>query len=152
MELSDAAFFAILSKPKHINGDILWEPHATHPEAFEFEVKIDLPEEMVLSVCGYHNPSVPKLNYSLILPGTGRIYALNMGHGHKNPSGNLIGARHKHRWSELRQDASDAYVPDDITAEPSEPEAVWKQFCDEARIIHSGEMLPPSPAYREVPK
>ena len=152
MEFSDAAFFAILSEPKKINGDILWEPHSTHPEAFEFEVKISLSPGLDIIVYGYHNPSVPKLNYSLILPDAGRIYALNMGHGHKNPSGNPIGTMHKHRWSEVRQDAKDAYVPDDITAQPSEPEAVWKQFCDEARIIHIGEMLPPIPAYREVPK
>lgn len=37
----------------------------------------------------------------------------------------------------------EAYVPADITAPVTDPVAVWKQFCQEAKIQHEGKMLQP---------
>jgi hypothetical protein len=36
-------------------------------------------------------------------------------------------------------------VPPDITAPATEPEKVWEEFCQEARINHNGTMVPPAP-------
>ena len=66
------------------------------------------------------------------------------GQDHRNPDGNLIGEKHKHRWSDAHRDKQ-AYVPPDITAPPSDPVLVWSQFCLECRIEHEGTLAPPPP-------
>jgi len=42
-----------------------------------------------------------------------------------NPSCTNIGEKHKHRWREPVRD-KEAYAPDDITAPPTDPVAVWQ--------------------------
>lgn len=74
-----------------------------------------------------------KLSYTLIHRSLGRIYALDMGKEHRNPLRSKVGRIHKHHWKELLGD-KEAYIPEDITAPLTDPVAVWKQFCTEARI------------------
>lgn len=143
MTLSSKDFTSILANIKRINTDILWEQSVTHPDALNFVVQVEAEAKLGLTLHGYYNPKLQKLSYVLVLDGIGRIYGLDIGQGHKNPDGILIGAKHKHRWSAVYRNAKDAYVPADITASPSDPIAVWKQFCEEARIIHSGIMFTP---------
>jgi hypothetical protein len=72
----------------------------------------------------------------------GRIYALDLGKDHRNPDGELVGEKHKHRFTEQFRDKW-AYVPDDITFPAVDPVGVWKQFCTEARLRHVGTLQPP---------
>lgn len=75
----------------------------------------------------------------------GRIYALDIGKDHHNPTCEQVGEQHKHRWTEQFKD-KEAYGPKDITEPATNPVAVWKQFCQEARIIHEGILTEPRPA------
>ena len=77
----------------------------------------------------------------------GRIYGLDLGKDHHNPQCNQVGEKHKHKWTEQFRDKQ-AYVPDDITEAASDPQAVWKQFCGEARLSHNG-TLPAPPLQQE---
>lgn len=88
-------------------------------------------------VHGHYNVTSGKLSYAIILKATGRIYALDLGRAHHQ-----VGEKHKHRWSQRCRDRI-VYVPDDITAGISDPVAVWRQFCAEARIRHDGYMEQP---------
>lgn len=83
------------------------------------------------------------LTYALIYDRSRRIYGLDLGNEHRDPSGKIVGETHKHLWSEHRGDDKETYVPQDITAPASDPVAVWQQFCNEARIDHIGVMNPP---------
>jgi hypothetical protein len=53
----------------------------------------------------------------------------------------MVGEKHKHTWDERLRD-KEAYVPDDITADVSDPLTVWAQFCVEGKIVHRGVMQP----------
>jgi hypothetical protein len=44
----------------------------------------------------------------------------------------------------------EAYAPEDITAPPTDPVAVWRQFFGEAKIQHDGVMHPPPPIQMEL--
>ena len=66
----------------------------------------------------------------------------DLGKDHHNPQCEQVGEKHKHQWSERYAD-KEAYVPDDVNAPVSDPVAVWKEFCAEARIQHDGRMQPP---------
>lgn len=78
----------------------------------------------------------------IIHRGVGRIYGLDMGKDHHNPSCQHVGDKHKHRWDERLRD-KDAYIPQDIRAAVTDPLGVWRQFCREARIAHQGKMRSP---------
>ena len=92
-------------------------------------------------VQGYCNMNAGKLTFTLIQPAVGRIYGLDLGANHHNSGRIPVGKKHKHSWSEQHQD-KEAYVPDDITSDASDPIAVWREFCAEARIRHDGVMMP----------
>ncbi len=66
-----------------------------------------------------------------------------------NPTCTNTGEKHKHRWRKPVRD-KEAYVPDDITAPPTDPVSVWRQFCAEAKINHDGVMHPPPPVQMEL--
>ena len=89
------------------------------------------------------------LTYALILKTTGRVYGLDLGKDHHNPTCEQVGEKHKHRWSErygrVQGGGGDkeACVPDDVNAPVSDPVAVWSEFCAEARIRHDGRMRRP---------
>ncbi len=107
-----------------------------------FRVEIRSESGYPLFIAGRYNPVAGKLSYSLILRGTGRIYGLDLGVGHRNPDGELVGEIHKNYWTPGYRD-SWAFVPEDITETWDRPVEVWRQFCDEARIRHLGRLNSP---------
>ena len=125
MPLSDAEFDAILTDcTKLIEGDIVWQEDEDHSPSLEFKVEIATAGGWPLFMKGTYNPLVPAISYALISKTSGRIYALDLGKGHKNPDGGRVGDTHKHRWSEEFKD-KDAYEPGDITATPDNPIQAW---------------------------
>ena len=145
MPLSDAEFEAILANnTKSIEGDIVWQEDEDHSPSVEFKVQVETDRGYPLFMKGTFNPLIPAISYALISKTSGRIYALDLGKGHKNPDGTRVGDTHKHRWSEAFKDKQ-AYEPSDITASADDPVQVWQQFCLEATIQHNGHMLPPPP-------
>jgi len=145
MSLTSAEFEAILADDeKSIIGDIQWSEDEDHSPCMVFRAQISNESGWPLFVNGSYNPLIPRTSFHLIHRQCGRVYGLDHGQDHRNPDGNLIGEKHKHRWSEIHRD-KEAYVPPDITALPSEPALVWTQFCSEARIRHTGTLAPPPP-------
>ncbi|MBS9393764.1 MAG: hypothetical protein HEQ29_11630 [Dolichospermum sp. LBC05a] len=129
---------------KQIDGNILWIEDEDHSPAVEFRVELTSNPDYPIFVKGSYNPLIKKLTYALIHRAAGRIYALDLGQDHKNPDGNLVGEKHKHRWREPYRD-KEAYVPEDITALVTDPVKVWQQFCLESKIKHNGIMQDPPP-------
>lgn len=127
---------------KRIEGDVDWREDADHSPAREFRVEVRSDTGWPLVVAGRFNPFAGTLSYVLIHRGAGRIYGLDLGADHHNPTCQRVGEKHKHRWREAFRD-KEAYIPDDITAEWSQPRDVWQQFCREANIEHRGQMRPP---------
>lgn len=134
---------------KKIIGDISWSEDEDHSPAIEFRVEIQSEAGYPIFIKGSHNPLVGTLSYNIIHRGSGRIYGLDLGKDHHNPSCTYVGDRHKHRWNESLRD-KEAYVPDDINDEVSDPVSVWKQFCIEAKIYHEGVLHSPSPGRIEI--
>lgn len=128
---------------KRIDGHIDWCEDADHSPAREFRVELQSDAGWPLVVVGRFNPYAGTLSYVLIHRGAGRIYGLDLGADHHNPTCQRVGERHKHRWNEAFRD-KEAYVPADITAEWNKPLDVWEQFCREAKIEHRGQMRPPA--------
>ncbi|MDA8377977.1 MAG: hypothetical protein M0Z50_13150 [Planctomycetia bacterium] len=129
-------------KSKYIDGDITWLEDEDHSPSVEFRAEVKSEAGWPLFIRGSYNPLIPALSYVLILKTAGRIYGLDMGKDHHNPECTQVGEKHKHRWTEQFRD-KEAYVPEDITASTSAPDAVWKQFCDEANLVHKGVMTAP---------
>lgn len=145
MTLTNAEFETILADTsKKIDGDINWQADEDHSPCVEFRVEVVSAAGWPLFVRGSYNPLIGALSYALILKTAGRVYALDLGKDHHNPQCDRVGEKHKHRWTERFRD-KEAYVPADITADATEPVAVWQQFCQEARIIHMGQLhsVPP---------
>jgi hypothetical protein len=94
-------------------------------------------------------PPAKALSFALIHRAVGRIYALDLGKDHHNPTCTNVGEKHKHRYTELYRD-KEAHVPPDVTASVDDPVAVWKQFCVEAGIRHSGALHAPPPVQEEL--
>ncbi len=133
---------------KKINGNIIWTEDQDHSPTLEFQVEVESEAKHPIYLKGSYNPSIQALSYTLIHRSFGRIYSLDMGKDHKNPSGAYVGDVHKHRWNMQLQGSKkdrEAYVPTDITALVTEPLSVWKQFCVEANITHNGIMFTPPP-------
>jgi hypothetical protein len=141
--LNQTEFEALLGDmTKRIEGDISWREDPDHSPAVEFRVEVRSAGGYPLLLRGSYNPLARSLSYTVIHRAAGRIYALDMGKDHRNPSGELVGEKHKHRWTEKYRDKV-AYVPEDITAPLTEPLRVWHQFCVEAKITHQGKMHEP---------
>lgn len=143
MPLTDTEFASILEdESKRIRGNITWKEDEDHSPALEFRVDVESTNGWPLLLKGRYNPAAGTLTYALILKTTGRVYGLDMGKDHHNPTCEQVGEKHKHRWSERYGD-KEAYVPDDVNAPVSDPVAVWREFCAEARIRHDGTMRRP---------
>jgi hypothetical protein len=141
--ISQQEFDAILADTsKRIAGDIEWREDADHSPAREFRVELRSDPGWPIVVVGRFNPYAGTLSYALIHRGAGRIYALDLGADHHNPTCQRLGEKHKHRWTEAFRD-KEAYVPADITATWDNPVEVWRQFCAEVGIVHDGQMQPP---------
>lgn len=142
--LTAQKFEAFLSDDgKRIVGDIAWERAPGGHPAMEFRREIVATSGYAVLVHGWYNSSNDKLSYTLYHKEDGRLYALDLGGGpHRNPTGERVDDKHKHRWTPATTDKA-AYVPDDITEPWHRPVAVWRQFCAEAGIFHEGTMSPP---------
>jgi len=150
MTLSNTEFDTLLNDPsKWIEGDIAWQEDEDHSPCVEIRAEVHSDSGWPLFVRGSYNPLIPALSYMLILKTAGRIYGLDLGKDHHNPQCEQVGDKHKHRWTEQFRD-KEAYVPDDISAPPTDPVAVWAQFCTEAKIEHRGQLLAPPPQTGEL--
>jgi len=148
--MNQADFERLLNDPtKRLPGDITWAGGEAHSPTVEFRVEVQSDVGYPIFVKGSYNALAGALSYTLVHRGSGRIYALDLGKDHHNPSCTNIGEKHKHRWREPVRD-KEAYAPDDITAPPTDPVAVWQQFCGEAKIQHEGIMHPPPPVQMEL--
>jgi len=132
----------IADAAKRIVSDISWGEDEDHSPAVEFRAEVASDAGYPIFVRGSYNAAALTLTYALIHRGSGRIYALDLGKDHHNPDCPYVGEKHKHRWNDVLRD-KEAYVPADITAPVTDPVAVWKQFCQEAKIQHEGKMLQP---------
>jgi hypothetical protein len=143
--VTELEFAAILNdRSKTSDGDIDWRTDEDHSPAVEFRVDVNSVSGWPLVVCGSLNGLAQALTYAVIHRGAGRIYALDLGKDHRNPTGELVGEKHKHRWTEQFRDKH-AYIPPDITASVESPVDVWVQFCAEAGIRHNGTLRQPPP-------
>jgi hypothetical protein len=132
----------IADKSKVIIGDISWSDDEDHSPSVEFRAEVGSEAGYPLFVRGSYNPLAQTLSYVIIHRGVGRIYGLDMGKDHHNPSCQYVGEKHKHRWDERLRD-KEAYVPEEITAAVTDPVMAWRQFYAEAHITHEGKMLRP---------
>lgn len=150
MTLTNTEFESILNDAsKRIDVDIIWLEDEDHSPSVEFRVEVASEAGWPLFVRGSYNSLIPALSYVLILKTEGRVYALDLGKDHHNPQCDQVGEKHKHTWTEQFRD-KEAYVPDDITAEATDPVSVWQQFCVEAHLTHTGSMMVPQPPAGEL--
>lgn len=144
--MKQSEFDALINDPsKTIEGDIMWSEDEDHSPTLEFRVDLASEPGYPIFVRGSYNLEAKALTYAVIHKSYGRIYGLDLGKDHHNPSCEYIGEKHKHRWDEKLRDKQ-AYIPDDISAPVDEPLTVWKQFCLEAKIIHNGIIHQPPPS------
>jgi hypothetical protein len=66
----------------------------------EFRAEVTSNVGWPLFVRGSYNPLARELTYVLILKTTGRIYGLDLGKDHHNPTCQQVGEKHKHHWRE----------------------------------------------------
>lgn len=150
MTISQQEFEIILAdETKEIAQDLVWKYDEDHSPAREFKAIVTSEVDYPLFIIGRYNSFAGTLSYSLIHRGAGRIYALDLGADHHNPACNRVGEKHKHHWTEGFCDKQ-AYVPEDITEPWDRPTEVWRQFCAEARMRHTGKMYPLA-CQRELP-
>ena len=143
MDFTETDLTVILEdSSKTIIEDIQSKDDEDHSPAVEFRAEIQSESGYPLFVRGSFNPLAQTLTFAIIHARSRRIYALDLGKDHHNPSCNNVGEKHKHRWSDTYKD-QDAYVPDDITEAVMNPVGVWHQFCAEANIRHTGKMYDP---------
>jgi hypothetical protein len=148
--MTQAEFEALLAdNTKRIEEDISWQEDEDHSPGVEFRAQVDSDPGFPLFIKGWYNREAVTLSYALIHRGVGRIYGLDLGKDHHNPSCVYVGERHKHSWTELVKD-KDAYVATDITVPVTDPIEVWRQFCQEANINHTGVMHSPPPRNMEM--
>ena len=141
----DSEFEVIINdRTKEITGDITWIEDQDHSPTLEFRAEVISILEYPSFIRGSYNGLANTLSFSLIHKGYGRIYALDIGKDHHNPTCQNVGELHKHRWTQTYRD-KEAYIPTDITATVNRPVEVWRQFCLEARINHNGAMHDPPP-------
>ena len=144
MAINQGDFEDILADDsKEISGDISWRDDLGHSESQEFRAEVRSESGHSMFIHGRYTPLASKLSYTLVHKGEGRIYGLDLGANHRNPDRVLVGRKHKHRWRE-GEGAKWAYVPEDITEPWCHPVEVWRQFCDEANLRHSGIMDQPA--------
>lgn len=151
MPLTQTEFEAILADDtKRIGGNLRWRNDEDHSPAVEFRVEVESESGYPLFAVGRLNRAAGTLSYVLIHRTAGRIYALDLGADHHNPTCETVGEKHKHRWTQQYRDKC-AYVPDDITAGVTEPVEVWRQFCSEAGVAHDGCLFEPPAIQGELP-
>lgn len=101
MSLTQNEFEAILADDtKRVVGDISWVEDEDHSPSVEFRAEVLSDAGYPLFVRGSYNALAQSLTFCLIHRGAGRIYGLDLGKDHHNPSCENVGRRHKHRWKE----------------------------------------------------
>lgn len=151
MPITQTEFDTIMAdQTKRVTGDLQWREDDDHSPAVEFGAEVESDAGYPLYIKGRLNQRAGKLSYTLLHRATGRIYALDLGADHHNPTCQRVGETHKHSWSDKYADKH-AYVPADITADIDDHGAVWRQFCAEAGIVHHGILHQPSPMQDELP-
>lgn len=141
--MEQAEFEAMMADAdKIIVGDVDWREDEDHSPACEFRVEITSSAGYPLFINGRYNPLAETLSYTMIHRTAGRVYGLDLGADHHNPTCERVGEKHKHRWTPQFRDKN-AYVPGDISALVTDPVTVWQQFCAEANIDHRGVLHPP---------
>ena len=146
--MTDEEWAALIAdESKSITGNIQWEADEDHSPGVEFRVEIESDAGYPLFAKGSYNRLAQTLSYVLIYRGVGRIYALDLGRDHHNPTCTHTGDKRKHTWSAQFRD-KDAYVPADITTDAGNPVLAWNQFCLEAKIKHDGTLSLPPPVQR----
>ncbi|HPB51570.1 MAG TPA: hypothetical protein PLZ31_10145, partial [Myxococcota bacterium] len=101
MGLSNSEFETILADTtKQIDGDIDWQEDEDHSPALEFRTDVRSDAGWPLFVRGSFNSLAGTLTFALILKTDGRMYGLDLGKDHHNPTCQMVGDPHKHRWSE----------------------------------------------------
>jgi hypothetical protein len=149
MALTRSEFEALMDDgSKTVRGDLAWEQDEDHSPSWEFRAEVQSTQGYPLFVRGSFNPLAQSLSYVLILKTVGRVYGLCLGKDHHNPKCDRTGEKHKHRWTEAYRD-KEAYVPNEITAPAINPVEAWRQFCQEARIVHEGRLAEPPPTQGE---
>ncbi len=150
MPITQTEFEALIAdETKRIDGDLRWTEDEDHSPAYQFRAHVRSDAGYPLFVNGRYNALAGTLSFTLVHRSTGRVYGLDLGADHHNPTCQRVGEKHKHRWTDQFADKW-AYVPDDITAPPEEPVAVWQQFCLEARIAHHGTLDRPPAVQQEL--
>jgi len=150
MPLTNTEFETILNDTsKRIDGNLIWQEDEDHSPSVEFRAEVQSDSGWPLFVRGSYNPLIPALSYVLILKTVGRVYGLDLGKAHHNPQCDQVGEKHKHRWTEQFRD-KEAHVPGDIKAQASNPVDVWREFCAESKLTHSGTLAPPPPLQKEL--
>ncbi len=150
MPLTNVEFEAILADcSKQIIGDLAWAEDEDHSPSVEFRAEVQSDAGWPLFVRGSCNQLAGTLSYTLVLKTAGRIYALDLGKEHHNPTCDQVGEKHKHCWKEQFKD-KEAYVPADITAPVNDPVAVWRQFCQESHITHRGKLAAPPTLQKDL--
>lgn len=147
--ISQQEFDAILADTtKRIEQDLTWCDDEDHSPAVEFRAEVKSAAGYPLFLVGRYNQKAGTLSFALLHRGAGRVYALDLGADHHNPTCDHVGEKHKHSWTEAWRDKM-AYAPEDITAPWNRPVEVWRQFCAEARIQHSGTLPAPPTEHQE---
>ena len=143
MPMTSVEFEVLLAdETKQIDGDLRWSDDEDHSPAVQFRTDVQSKAGYPIFVNGRFNRLAETLSFTLIHRGTGRIYGLDLGADHHNPTCELVGEKHKHRWTDSHGDKV-AYAPSDITAGATDPIDAWQQFCREAKIRHVGVLHDP---------
>jgi hypothetical protein len=147
MDFAQSEFEALLLNPtKQVEGDISWAEDEDHSPAVEFRAEVRSDVGYPLHLIGRYNLVAKTLSFGLVYRQVGSVYRLDLGKDHQNPDSSRVGRKHKHKYREGYADKW-AYQPPDITAEIDDVPLVWRQFCAEASIVHTGDIAKP-PAYQ----
>jgi len=121
MTITSQEFETIMADgTKAITEGIAWSEDEDHSPAREFRAEVASEAGYPLFVAGRYNPLAGTLSFALIHRGAGRIYGLDLGADHHNPSCQRVGEKHKHTWRDGLRDKQ-AYVPKDVTAPWNRP-------------------------------
>lgn len=125
-------------RDKRVVGDLRWL--ADDAGGHEFSAPV-LTTSGELIVRGQRCPAAGTTRFALVLRGTGRIAALDLGHDHP-----ATGDIHFHRWQPTLRDHH--AEPTDAPIETLTD--AWQLFCRLTRITHDGQLSEPPPAQESL--
>lgn len=125
----------VMARPKRLVGSIRWVETFGHHDLYEFRAQIDMDPPARIFLQGSANQRIGTFSFVVVCNDT-RIRALDIGKNHRNPDGQRVGDKHKHRWTDEHVDR-DAYVPQDITT-GAPIDVVFREFLTECNIEFDG--------------